>query len=391
MNSRLISDPDELLPYLKLWENLADAAIEPNPFYEHWMFLPAMRNLRAGRDVRVLLVSSDGDSNVKDGQLCGVFPLERLNRYKGFPVSGWAFWRHAHCFLTTPLLRKECASEALATLFDWLSSEGKPFGFLEWRYLAGDGSFHQLLIDELYQRGILPLISEWFTRPLFRPLDNAEQYFTAVLSGKHRKALRRRNELLSELGRVEFTPSDPSGDIEAWLAQFLRIEASGWKGKEGSALASREGHRSFFLSAAKEALYRNRLLMPAILLEGKPIAQNCYFRAGRGVFHFKPAFDENYSRFSPGFHLECENIRYLHTVPEIEWLDSCTGPDNEMFNRLFRLRRTIQSLVIPGTGMGRLVVSGLPLLRLLKKSIAPIPKVSQRDMEVKDREGELVR
>ena len=109
--------------------------------------------------------------------------------------------------------------------------------------------------------------------------------------------------------------------------------------------------------------------MAALLLDGAPIAQNCYFRAGRGSFHFKPAFDEQYAEFSPGFHMECETIRHLHTRPDIEWMDSCTSPDNEMYNRLFPDRRIIQSLLIPVGAAGRLAVAALPLLKLIKHSI----------------------
>jgi Acetyltransferase (GNAT) domain len=106
---------------------------------------------------------------------------------------------------------------------------------------------------------------------------------------------------------------------------------------------------------------------------GKTIGQNCYFRGGTGSFHFKPAFDEEYARFSPGFHMECELIRYLHAHPEIEWMDSCTSSDNELFNRLFVARRSIQTLIVPTSGgIAGLLVSALPCLRYLNRTVRDV-------------------
>ena len=67
--------------------------------------------------------------------------------------------------------------------------------------------------------------------------------------------------------------------------------------------------------------------------------------------------------------MECELIRHLHSRLEIEWMDSCTSSGNEVYNRLFLARRTIQSLIIPVRGgVGGLLVSAIPCLRYLKRT-----------------------
>ena len=190
------------------------------------------------------------------------------------------------------------------------------------RHILGEGVFDQLLADQLTKMGVLPFVWEWYTRAFFKPLATADQYLSIALSGKHRKALRRRAELLAEKGTWKYVHPEAGENIQTWIDSFLRIESSGWKGREGSAMASDEAHRNFFTEVIRNAFHRNRLLMPAILLNDTPIAQNCYFLAGHGSFHFKPAFDEEYAQFSPGFQMECETIRYLHGRREIEWMDS---------------------------------------------------------------------
>ncbi len=373
MEIRVISDWDELLGYVSDWKDLVEAAIEPNPFYEDWMLLPALRNLGRDRDLSCILVFHKADNS---SLLCGLFPIERQGRYLGLPVSAFSIWKYAHCFLTLPLLRRGHEAECLAAIFEWLHSTAGCH-LLEWRQLPGDGVSWRHLAHQLSRSGTVPFLSELYPRAFFRPMNTADQYFSAALSGKHRKALRRRAELLSELGRVECTIIGPDADIQYWIDNFLRTEAGGWKGKEGSAFACQESHRQFFTEVIMEAFRRGNLLMTALVLDGVPIAQNCYFRTGRAAFHFKPTFDEEYARFSPGFHLECETIRHLHTRSDIDSMDSCAAADNEMYNRLFVDRRVIQSQLIPVAARGRSLLAVLPLLKLVKHSIAQLRSHNQ--------------
>src|SRR6266478_4987653 len=46
--SRTISDWAELEALQDAWEELAAASVEPNPFYESWMLLPALRSSALG-------------------------------------------------------------------------------------------------------------------------------------------------------------------------------------------------------------------------------------------------------------------------------------------------------------------------------------------------------
>src|ERR1019366_1913128 len=105
-------------------------------------------------------------------------------------------------------------------------------------------------------------------------------------------------------------------------------------------------------------------------LDDKPIALKCNYLSGRGGFTFKITDDERYAKYSPGVLLELDNIEEMHRRPEVEWLDSCAVPDHFMMNRLWKERRTLQSILLAtdrwiGTG----VVGLLPLLRSLKRMI----------------------
>ena len=380
MSVVLVEDLDVLEDYVQAWEDLVEEALEVNPFYEPWMLMPALRGLAAGKDLRVVLVLTiDRGAPV----LCGVFPMERKERYKRLPLAVLSLWQHLYCALCTPLIRASCARQCLDAFLDWLACEaGVPL--MEFNFVRGEGPFHELLNDCLLKRGNPTLVCESFTRALFLPLESADKYLHAAISARHRKDMRRKQRRLSETGRVEFDELGPDGNSAAWIEEFLQLEVSSWKGKQGGAFACSEANRTYFVTIAKEAFKRGRLMMSAMRLNGLPLALKFSLVAGPGAFAFKIAYDENHAHFSPGTLLEVENIRRLHTRPDIEWMDSCAAPVH-FINRLWHDRRTIQTvLVSTGGRSGALVVSLLPFMRRLNRSLRGFlgrPSTQQEDVQ----------
>src|SRR5437899_7559727 len=89
----------ELAAHAAAWDRLAAAAVEPNPFYEPWMFLPALAAFGARDDVTCALAYVPDPVNPQAPRILGgLFPLQRARRYKGFPVPVLRFWKHQHCF-----------------------------------------------------------------------------------------------------------------------------------------------------------------------------------------------------------------------------------------------------------------------------------------------------
>jgi CelD/BcsL family acetyltransferase involved in cellulose biosynthesis len=365
-------EPAALEEHVPAWEALAAAALEPNVFFEPWLFLPAVRAFGAGVAFRFVLVFARDPARPAGAPLlCGFFPLERRRRYKGLPVPVFGLWRHRHCFLGTPLLRAGYARGVLAALFDWLAADRRGAALLELGHVPGEGPFHQALVDHLHERARAAHVAECFTRALLRTRDSADAYVGAALSGSHRRALKRRQKRLAETGRLGWRVLGPGADVRAWVEEFLRLEAGGWKGRAGTALACQPADRAFFTEVAAAAFRRGRLLTLTLDRDGRPVAARCGFRAGEGSFAFKSAFDEDQAHHSPGVLLELENVRRLHDLPGLRWMDSCTDPDNAMINRLWMERRTIQTVVVAtGRRPGDLVVSLLPLLRWLKRTFS---------------------
>lgn len=353
--------PAELAALVPQWEELAQDALEPNPFYEHWMLLPALEAFGAAQDVRVAAVWFQD-------RLWGLFPLERVARYRGLPVPALRAWRHRHSLLCTPLVRAGRAAQCLAALSLWLrSAEGAPL--LELDFVPAEGPFHRALVDWLHEEKLPSLASNRYNRAVLRKAADAERYFSA-LPAKLMRDLKRRERRLAERGVLTHAALGPQGDLERWLDDLMQLEAAGWKGRQGSALASKEVDRRFARRIFREAFRRGRLLIAGVDLDGKPLARCSSFLAGEGSFAFKTAYDERFAAFSPGVIAEMGRIRAFHELPAAQWMDSFTAPGNDVLDRLWKDRLTVQRLVV-GTGLrGEFALAALPLLGFLKRLIA---------------------
>lgn len=158
----------------------------------------------------------------------------------------------------------------------------------------------------------------------------------------------------------------PADDVARWTEDFLGLEASGWKGSRGSAMACTEASRRFARAVFAGAFARGRLLMLGLDFDGRPIARRCAFTAGEGSFAWKTGFDERFAEFCPGILAERDNLRDFEALRGIEWMDSFTAADNLLFNRLWQDRRTVETLLIGAGARARLLFPALALLRRLR-------------------------
>jgi len=335
------------------WDDLAANAIEPNPFYESWLLRPALEFLADGRDIQLVTVWADG-------KLGALLPMHRQRQYKGLPVSTVRSWRHRHCMLCTPLVRTDGAASHVAALVEWLRGAAS---VVELDYLPADGPVYRLLAD------LLPgaVVSEGYERALFRRAKDADTYIATAVPSRDRQEVRRRERRLGESGKVAHVTLRAGDSIERWLDDLMRLEAGGWKGKQGSALASTEANRRFATEIFTAAFRRGRLHMVGLDLDGKPLARCSTILGGGGGYAFKTAYDEAFSRFSPGVIIELDRIRALHEQPEVQWLDSFTSPGNVVLNRLWNQRVKIQGLTFSTGIIGRLALGARATLRSAKR------------------------
>ncbi|WP_195908537.1 GNAT family N-acetyltransferase [Novosphingobium sp. Gsoil 351] len=160
------------------------------------------------------------------------------------------------------------------------------------------------------------------------------------MRGKRRKELRRQHARLSEQGKLKLDRHDDDRCLATWIDHFLALEASGWKGAAGSALAVHDATAGLFRDALRGAAERGRLQRLSLTLDARPIAMLANFITPPGAFSYKTAFDERFGRFSPGVLLQLENLALLENEA-IAWCDSCAAAEHPMIDGLWTERRAI--------------------------------------------------
>jgi CelD/BcsL family acetyltransferase involved in cellulose biosynthesis len=360
------------------WEALAAAALEPNPFFEHWLLLPALRAFAAKDDIRIVCVR-------RGPELCGLFPFQLVSRYKGLPVKALISWRNPHGLLGTPLVARDRGAECFSALFQWLGRQ-RIAALVEFSSIPAGGPLHQALVDGLNAGGHAFRLGEAHTRGLLCRDRDADAYIGSALSAESRQKLRKSEKKLQEHGHVTHRVLKPGDDVQGWIDEFLRVEASGWKGARGSALNCSEANRRFITEAFTSAFSRDQLIMVGIDVDGRAIARYSGFIAGEGSFAFKTAYDEEFRRFAPGLLAELDMIRAIHALPGVRWMDSITGPANSTINRLWRHRMVVQRLAVGlGAGGEFVLLVLLPALQWIKRSLARLAGVFQRKWRTETR------
>lgn len=331
----------ELETHIAAWTDLAAHCLEPNPFYEPWMLLPAVRAFTNGESlVFVFVYECAGEG---PGRLCAFFPLKR-ERSRKAPFAVLTLWKHLHCFHCTPLLRRETAAASLQALRDWARKDPNGGVMIRFGTVSADGPFHQHFSDFLREWHVTFALDESHSRAFLRLADNAETCLKEAISSHDRREFRRRRKHVEALGRLEFRVLEGGASEQPWVQQFLDLEASGWKAARNTALACHDVERDYFVEIARAAHQRGQLDMSGLFLDGRPIALKCSFRSGEGLFVFKPAYDESLSKHAPGTLLELEIIEHAHRLRQVRWMDSCTAPDAVLYNRIWKERRAMQTI-----------------------------------------------
>lgn len=120
---------------------------------------------------------------------------------------------------------------------------------------------------------------------------------------------RRRARRLEERGRVQLDLRDGSDGLEGLLAEGFAVEASGWKGRQGTAVSSSPATAAFYTEVAAWAAALGLLRLAFLRLDGRAIAFDLGLEVDGTAYLLKTGYDETERGAGPGKLLRIEVLR----------------------------------------------------------------------------------
>ncbi len=323
------------------WAALASRAVEPNPFFEPG-FVDAATADSGTAGIALLVVE-------EDDAWAGCLPVE-LRRVAGLPLLAGS-WRSSYTYLGTPLVDRDRVESFAAATVGSLRRHEHCRALLLRR--ASVGPVLAALGAAAAGEGVAKLFEGRIERGAYAGRD-ADHQLDWIKSKRRSEMKRQRRKLGEELGdEVTITVEE---NVEEAIVDFLRLEASGWKGDRGTAMGENEASARFFEAMCRSFAAQDRLRISALQAGDRVLAMTCDLLAGELLFGFKSAYDEELRRYSPGVQLQVENFTRFDADGAHTLFDSCAEPDNEMINGLWPDRRPLTTVAFGRQGLtGRLL------------------------------------
>jgi CelD/BcsL family acetyltransferase involved in cellulose biosynthesis len=293
----------------------------------------------------------------RGGRLAAVLPLERRRRMLTSP-SNW----HTPEFgvlaededARRELLAAAFASRPAAVQLAFLTPASGLAAFED----AARQLRYRLLVRTQQRSPYLDIDGDWDT-------------FCESLDRKDIKEIRRRRRRLDEQGETRFDVEDGSERLDALFDEWAAVEASGWKGETGTAVASDPRTLEFYRTIARWAAGRGSLRLAFLRLDGRAIAGEFHIEDNRSLYNLKGGYDESLRTLSPGMISVHEVIRYAFArgLSTYEFLGG-DEPFKRVWTKDVRERTSAQAFAPRPLGLGAYAAYayGRPLAkRLLRR------------------------
>jgi CelD/BcsL family acetyltransferase involved in cellulose biosynthesis len=276
------------------WERLCEET-GSLPFYRPEWIAAYLKAFETGSQV-VLMTASEGD------RLVAVLPLIRKRAwFAGVPIWKLAGAANIHCS-QFDILQSSCeAGEASIRAF-WNLLKGMPsWNVLELPLLPGNGAGMKL-IRHAGKDGHLTMSVRFNEGPILRLEKDGNGRLTWLngTSRHFRHELRRYAKILArEAGQepILVRRTDPDPKV---LEQFYKLEASGWKGQEGSAIQCTPQTRTFYDQVARTAAEGGYFCLHSLETKHRMLAAAFSLETADGLYPLKIAYDESLYRGAPG-------------------------------------------------------------------------------------------
>lgn len=264
------------------------------PLLRHEWFLACAAAFCPPGALRVITVRSHGNltaiAPLMAVRRAGVERLELLGTSILFEPSGFLY----------------ADEEALQDVLDAVTAMRQP---LLLRRVPADAAEARLCSGVCHLLSLFPLTR--VSRSPWLPIISGWDDYEASLSASQRSSLRRARRRAEEAGPVHLEWCTPPRErLYPYLRALYCVEASGWKGRYGTAIRSHPSVKYFFDLYAQAATDSGMLRIGLLKINGTVVAALLAVEYARRLWILKVGYDEAWRQCSPGKLLMHESLRY---------------------------------------------------------------------------------
>ena len=375
MRAEIHDSADALAGLRAQWRDLESRALEPNAYLSARFVLPALACLPASAPVWAVSVHEGAGSG---GALCALGLFQACAPRALFPVPHAQVYATLHSFLGGLLLDAGTAHQALHAMLDGLSRRTSG---LRLHRMPADGPTARLLRTVVAERGDTWHEEVLTERACIVPAAGSAGRWRAHASPSRLRHHERQRRKLAERGRTSWHYLRGDAVQDSTIDTFIALEHAGWKGAQGTSLASDARQERFFRQMIRAFRADGDVFFTELRLRDEVIASTCNLRSSGDGFAFKVCFDPRYAKFSPGLLNELGFLEALdQAVDDFRFIDSGAEPGS-FIEGLWPDRLPLLSGSIALGRMARVAARAAKHLSLLRRRLLPAPARSPAGIE----------
>jgi CelD/BcsL family acetyltransferase involved in cellulose biosynthesis len=287
----LVSDSAAFLALEGEWNDAVERAGIPHPFLRHEWVRTWWDAFGAGRQLHILVVRHEA-------KVAAIAPLmyERAQMY-GVPVRRLRLLHNDH----TPradVIVAERGEEVYRALWHAIQESRQRWDVLQLSQLVGASKSREMFRRLASAEGQATGVWESGAAP-YLTLPSTWKAYNDGLSAKFRQNLRNRLGRLSQMGEPVFEVLSDADAIQAGRGDAQRLEESGWKQSEGTAIASDPAVQRFYTLLTERARECSWLRLLFLTVNGRRIATSYAAIYDGRLFLLKTGYDPAFAKCSP--------------------------------------------------------------------------------------------
>ncbi|MCO6430326.1 MAG: GNAT family N-acetyltransferase [Deltaproteobacteria bacterium] len=342
--------PSQLLPYLTEWQTFSYSAAHRQPFFQPYWFKNFAEAFEP--DATIALLEAKADT-----RLIAILPLVESERFlRKIPARVLRSLSGIHSCRFDLVSGEENREVAIERCWQTLKDDGL-WEVIEALDVPKGGAFEEMLRSAArdgYPVGIWPTRKSPFL-PIPADPGNPFANCPAEYEGT-RSRLKAKRRKLHKQGAL--TVDIIADECQQAVDQFFTLEASGWKGRKGSAIKGNTVLERFYRGVAESAARSGNLRMYRMTLNDEPIAMQFGLLMDDHYYIPKIAYSERHGKFSPGLllmedvitDLSQRGIKELDFLgPRMEWKCVWTSHVREHAN-LYIFRKGLKGRLLHSFG-----------------------------------------